>query len=215
VAVHLEPLQKALQSTEQAIATKMKDIGMAAFTGPVVTAWRDEVAKVIAKEMERLARDLLRVVQSEAAAASSAPPTREAERAVQSSTKSVESVQPPAENGAEPAAIAGDDVKTRATSPELQERIQILSAQLSAREEELNRLYNLTESDPKYQAYHVLRDLSPNWVDMSHVGHSLGMPTARVKRLLEQFQAAGLVDIEGEKARTLQLIRKADTTKTK
>jgi hypothetical protein len=41
------------------------------------------------------------------------------------------------------------------------------------------------------------------------------MPTVRVKRLLEEFQAAGLVEIEGEKARTLQLIRKADTTKTK
>lgn len=188
---------------------------MAPFTGPVVTAWRDEVSKVIAKETERLARDLLRVVQSEAAAASSPLPIREAERAKQSPTKSVEGVQSPAEKGAESAAVAGDDAKTRATSPELQEKIQILSAQLSAREEELNRLYNLTESDPKYQAYHVLRDLSPNWVDMSHVGHSLGMPTVRVKRLLEEFQAVGLVEIEGEKARTLQLIRKADTTKTK
>lgn len=188
---------------------------MAPFTGPVVTAWREEVTKVIAKEMERLARDLLRVVQSEAAATSSALPIREAERAAQSATKNTGGPQSPAEKGAESAPVAGDDVKTRAMPPELQERIQILSAQLSAREEELNRLYNLTESDPKYQAYHVLRDLSPNWVDMSHVGHSLGMPTVRVKRLLEDFQAAGLVEIEGEKARTLQLIRKADTTKTK
>jgi DNA-binding IclR family transcriptional regulator len=193
----------------------MKDIGMAAFAGPVVTAWRDEVTKVITKEMERLARDLLRVVQSEAAAAGPALPIKEAEGVLQPAARSAEGVQLSAEKGANSGHTAGADAKTRAVAPDLQEKIQILSAQLSAREEELNRLYNLTESDPKYQAYHVLRDLSPNWVEMSHVGHGLGLPTARVKRLLEEFQAAGLVEIEGEKARTLQLIRKADTTKSK
>jgi hypothetical protein len=213
--VHLEPFQKAVQGTEQAIAAKMKDIGMAPFTGPVVTAWKDEVAKVIAKETERLARDLVRVVQSEAAAATSDLRISQVDRTLQSGVKTVEGGQPSAEKGAESASASEDDAKIRAAVGELQEKIQILSAQLSAREEELNRLYNLTESDPKYQAYHVLRDLSPNWVDMSHVGHSLGMPTVRAKRLLEEFQAVGLVEIEGDKARTLQLIRKADTTKTK
>jgi hypothetical protein len=193
----------------------MKDMGIAPFTGPVVTAWRDEVNKVIAKEMERLARDLQRVVRSEAGAASSLRRVAEAEQILLSASRSTEDSQAPARAERESAATAGGDAKARAASADLQEKIKVLSMQLSAREEELNRLYNLTESDPKYQAYHVLRDLSPNWVDMSHVGHSLGMPTVRVKRLLEEFEAAGLVEIDGEKARTLQLIRKADTTKTK
>ena len=73
----------------------------------------------------------------------------------------------------------------------------------------------LTENDQKYQAYHVLRDLAPNWVDIAHVGRSLGMPAVRAKRLLEEFEANGLVEIDGQRARALQLIRKADTTRTK
>jgi len=83
---------------------------------------------------------------------------------------------------------------------------------LRSREEEINRLYNLTEQDPKYQAYHVLRDLAPNWVEISHVARSLGLPSQRIRRFLEEFAESGLVEVKGTKARAIQLIRRADTT---
>ena len=76
-----------------------------------------------------------------------------------------------------------------------------------SQEEEINRLYNLTEDDPRYQPYYVLRDEAPSWVSFSYISNLTGIPTSKVKKILKEFELRGLVEVKGEQARCLQLIR--------
>ena len=215
ITIQLENLLKALEATEKAIAEKMKEMGMAPFTGPILQAWRKDVAKTFTKESKRMAKAFEQIVEKEATRTDPVLKIQEAEAQLAKVTKQLEEAQRLSENvpTAQPQIV--EDAENRAMLTELQEKAENLTVQLQAREEELNRLYNLTENDPKYQAYHVVRDLAPNWVDIKHVGRSLGMPAVRAKRLLEEFEANGLVEIDGDRVRALQLIRKADTTRTK
>jgi hypothetical protein len=215
IHIQLEKLLKALEKTEKAIAAKMQEMGMAPFTGPILQAWRTEVAKTFTKESKRIAKELDSIVNAEIARQEPATKILEAEERLAQATKQFETAKASAKSGAQPKSQIVHDADTKAQLTALQEQVTTLTSQVHAREEELNRLYNLTESDPKYQAYHVLRDLAPNWVDMAHIGRSLGMPAVRAKRLLEEFAANGLIEIDGNRARALQLIRKADTTQTK
>ena len=211
----LQTLLKALEETEAAIKAKMQEMGMAPFTGPILQAWREEVAKTFTKESQRMATNLIQVVDAEIARSDPVSRIREAEAQLAETTKQLEEVQRATTTMGSTQSQVVQDAEHRALLTELQERVQALTTKLQAREEELNRLYNLTEGDPKYQAYHVLRDLAPNWVDIAHVGRSLGMPAVRARRLLEEFETNGLIEIDGQRARALQIIRKADTTRTK
>jgi len=211
----LQTLLKALEETEAAIKAKMQEMGMAPFTGPILQAWREEVAKTFTKESQRMATNLIQVVDAEIARSDPVSRIREAEAQLAETTKQLEEVQRATTTMGSAQSQVVQDAEHRALLTELQERVQALTTKLQAREEELNRLYNLTEGDPKYQAYHVLRDLAPNWVDIAHVGRSLGMPAVRARRLLEEFETNGLIEIDGQRARALQIIRKADTTRTK
>lgn len=211
----LQTLLKALEETEAAIKAKMQEMGMAPFTGPILQAWREEVAKTFTKESQRMATNLIQVVDAEIARSDPVSRIREAEAQLAETTKQLEEAQRATTTMGSTQSQVVQDAEHRALLTELQERVQALTTKLQAREEELNRLYNLTEGDPKYQAYHVLRDLAPNWVDIAHVGRSLGMPAVRARRLLEEFETNGLIEIDGQRARALQIIRKADTTRTK
>jgi hypothetical protein len=193
----------------------MQEMGMAPFTGPILQAWREEVAKTFTQESQRMATNLIQVVDAEIARSDPVSRIREAEAQLAETTKQLEEVQRASQASGSTQTQVVQNAEHQALLTDLQERVEVLKTKLQAREEELNRLYNLTETDPKYQAYHVLRDLAPNWVDIAHVGRSLGMPAVRAKRLLEEFEANGLIEIDGLRARALQLIRKADTTRTK
>lgn len=92
------------------------------------------------------------------------------------------------------------------------EKLKAYMEKVRSQEEEINRLYNLTEDDPRYQPYYVLRDEAPSWVSFSYISNLTGIPTSKVKKILKEFELRGLVEIKGEQARCLQLIR---DTKTK
>ena len=171
ITEYLADLHEAIKTSQTAITTKMKELGIEAFASPVTNTWQESVEKILLKKTKVISKKLEALIENE--------------------------------------------IMNATPIDELQEKLEMLASQLRAREEELNRLYNLTEGDPKYQAYHVLRDLSPNWVDITQVGRSLGIPAVRAKRLLKEFVAIGLVEIDGKRARTLQPIRKADTTYSK
>jgi chemotaxis protein histidine kinase CheA len=215
IQIQLEKLLNALEKSEKAITAKMQEMGMAPFTGPILQAWREEVSKTFTKEAKRMAKELDTIVNAEIARQDPATKIREAEERLAQATKQFEAAKTASESGASAAPQLVQEADQKAAFTELHQEVESLKTQLQVREEELNRLYNLTESDPKYQAYHVIRDLAPNWVDVAHVGRSLGIPAVRAKRLLEEFEANGLVEIDGKRARALQLIRKADTTRTK
>lgn len=74
-------------------------------------------------------------------------------------------------------------------------------------EEELNRIYNLTEDDPTYQPYYVLRDEAPNWVSIKQISDLTGIPIVKVRKILEKFERRGLIEVKNDHARCLMVIR--------
>ncbi|MHA1593157.1 MAG: hypothetical protein ACTSXJ_02515 [Candidatus Baldrarchaeia archaeon] len=66
---------------------------------------------------------------------------------------------------------------------------------------ELNKLYNLTEEDPKYQVYWMLRDFRPSWVRVEYISKTLGIPLDAVRSYLLIFARKGLVEVRGNEAR--------------
>jgi len=94
------------------------------------------------------------------------------------------------------------------------EKLKAYMEKVRSQEEEINRLYNLTEDDPRYQPYYVLRDEAPSWVSFSYISNLTGIPTSKVKKILKEFELRGLVEIKGEQARCLQLIRDTKTRRS-
>ena len=82
-----------------------------------------------------------------------------------------------------------------------------LMKMLSHREEELNRLYNLTESDLKYRVYYVVRDEAPNWVDFTDIYRFVSLPASDIRKHLKDFQMRGLIEIKDAKVRANLVIR--------
>ena len=76
------------------------------------------------------------------------------------------------------------------------------------REEEVNRLYNLTESDPKFRIYYIVRDASPEWINFEDIYRYTSLPASKVRKHLETFRLRGLLDIEGNRARVRNMIRR-------
>ncbi|MHA1861150.1 MAG: hypothetical protein ACTSVM_02490 [Candidatus Ranarchaeia archaeon] len=91
---------------------------------------------------------------------------------------------------------------------ELQNKNRKLLDMLKAREEELNRLYNLTETDLKYRCYYIVRDEAPNWVSFSDIYRFVNLPSSEVQRHLKAFAMRGLVEIKGNKVRAKHVIRR-------
>ena len=82
-----------------------------------------------------------------------------------------------------------------------------LMKMLRHREEELNRLYNLTESDLKYRVYYVVRDEAPNWVDFTDIYRFVALPASDIRKHLKDFQMRGLIEIKDARARANLVIR--------
>lgn len=104
--------------------------------------------------------------------------------------------------------VIDENKKLKMEIQELNNKIQKLYRSLQAKEEEINRLYNLTEDDPKYQAYYVLRDEAPNWVSYVHISNLTGIPISTVKKILKDFEMRGLIETRDKEARCLMVIRR-------
>ena len=90
----------------------------------------------------------------------------------------------------------------------LENKNQKLLQMLQSREEELNRLYNLTESDMKYRCYYIVRDEAPHWVNFSDIYRFINLPPGEVQKNLKDFSMRGLVEIQDKNARAKLVIRK-------
>ncbi|GAG81102.1 unnamed protein product, partial [marine sediment metagenome] len=78
---------------------------------------------------------------------------------------------------------------------------------IGTREEEVNRLYNLTESDPKYRIYYIVRDAAPEWIAFEDIYKYTSLPSKQVNKQLEQFYLRGLIQLEDKRARAHLVIR--------
>ncbi len=90
---------------------------------------------------------------------------------------------------------------------ECRKKLNYYVKRVQMQEEELNRIYNLTEDDPTYQPYYVLRDEAPNWVSIKQISDLTGIPIVKVKKILEKFERRGLIEVKNDQARCLMVIR--------
>ncbi len=70
-------------------------------------------------------------------------------------------------------------------------------------------LYRVAEDDPTFKAYFLVADKT-QWFQLSHLSSALGIPTVLLKRNLQKFVDAGLLEIEDDKVRPRSLSELAD-----
>ena len=70
-------------------------------------------------------------------------------------------------------------------------------------------LYRVAEDDPTFKAYFLVADKT-QWFQLPHLSSALGIPTVLLKRNLQKFVDAGLLEIEDDKVRPRSLSELAD-----
>jgi DNA repair ATPase RecN len=65
-------------------------------------------------------------------------------------------------------------------------------------------LYQIAEDEPAFKAYFLVADKT-QWFQLSHLSSALGIPTVLLKRQMQKFIDAGLLEIDGDKIRARSL----------
>lgn len=65
-------------------------------------------------------------------------------------------------------------------------------------------LYRVAEDDPTFKAYFLIADKT-QWFQLPHLSSALGIPTVLLKRNLQKFVDAGLLEIDGDRVRPRSL----------
>ena len=73
-------------------------------------------------------------------------------------------------------------------------------------------LYRVAEDDPTFKAYFLIADKT-QWFQLSHLTSALGIPTVLLKRNLQKFVDAGLLEIEEDRVRPRSLSDLVDDVK--
>jgi outer membrane murein-binding lipoprotein Lpp len=79
--------------------------------------------------------------------------------------------------------------------------------EIASLREEVNRLYNLTEREPRFQPFWILRDAYPSSVQIMKIARMLNAAPAEVLENLKIFEQLGLAEIEKGEARAIRLVR--------
>jgi hypothetical protein len=79
--------------------------------------------------------------------------------------------------------------------------------EIASLREEVNRLYNLTEREPRFQAFWILRDAYPNSLHITKIARTLSATSGEVLENLKIFESLGLVEIKEGEARATKLVR--------
>jgi predicted nuclease with TOPRIM domain len=65
-------------------------------------------------------------------------------------------------------------------------------------------LYTIAEDEPAFKAYFLVADKT-QWFQLSHLSSALGIPSVLLKRQMQKFIDAGLLEMEGDKIRARSL----------
>jgi hypothetical protein len=79
--------------------------------------------------------------------------------------------------------------------------------EIASLREEINRLYNLTEREPRFQAFWILRDAYPSSVHITKIARTLNATSSEVLGNLKIFERLGLIEIKEGEARATKLVR--------
>jgi chromosome segregation ATPase len=86
----------------------------------------------------------------------------------------------------------------------LQAEIDALSTQIAELRARWDMLYQVAEDEPAFKAYFVVADKT-HWFPLTHLSSALGIPTVRLKRQLQKFIDVGLLEIDADRIRPLNL----------
>jgi len=98
--------------------------------------------------------------------------------------------------------------KTDAQLEETIIKLRDMESLLRNREEEVNRLYNLTESDTKYRIYYIIRDAAPNWVPFDEIYRFSPLKPTLIRQYLEEFAERNLIALKNKQAKAVHVIRR-------
>jgi hypothetical protein len=79
--------------------------------------------------------------------------------------------------------------------------------EIASLREEVNRLYNLTEREPRFQPFWILRDAHPDSVPITKIARTLNATPSEVLEDLKIFERLGLIEIKEGEARATKLVR--------
>ncbi|MHA1137370.1 MAG: hypothetical protein ACTSSE_12875, partial [Candidatus Thorarchaeota archaeon] len=65
-------------------------------------------------------------------------------------------------------------------------------------------LYTIAEDTPEFKAYFLVADKT-QWFQLSHLSSALGIPTVLLKRQMQKFIDAGLIEMENDQIRARSL----------
>ena len=105
--------------------------------------------------------------------------------------------------------IAEEAAALRGVKKSDQAEQESLAAQLDELKARWENLYQVAEDEPAFRAYFMIADKKYSWLPLSHLSQALGIPTVLLKRNLQKFVDAGLVEIEGDRVRPLSMSKLA------
>lgn len=85
-----------------------------------------------------------------------------------------------------------------------QAEVDEMNAKVAELQARWDTLYRVAEDDPTFKAYFLVADKT-QWFQLSHLSSALGIPTVLLKRNLQKFVDAGLLEIDGDKIRPRSL----------
>ena len=108
--------------------------------------------------------------------------------------------------------IAEESAALRGVKESDQSELESLRAHLDELKARWENLYQVAEDEPAFRAYFMIADKKFTWLPLSHLSQALGIPTVLLKRDLQKFVDAGLVEIEGDRVRPLSMSELAATS---
>ncbi len=108
--------------------------------------------------------------------------------------------------------ITEESAALRGAKESDQSELESLKAHLDELKARWENLYQVAEDEPAFRAYFMIADKKFTWLPLSHLSQALGIPTVLLKRDLQKFVDAGLVEIEGDRVRPLSMSELAATS---
>ena len=97
-----------------------------------------------------------------------------------------------------------DLAKTGGLIESHQSEIESLTIKISELNARWDMLFQVAEDEPAFKAYFVIAGKT-HWFPLKHLSSALGIPIVLLKRQLQKFIEAGLIEIKDEKIRPLNL----------
>ncbi len=102
-------------------------------------------------------------------------------------------------------AVSANEMATlRGSKLEYDTQVNDLKMQIVELKTRWNSLYTIAETTPEFKAYFLVADKT-QWFQLSHLSSALGIPTVLLKRQMQKFIEAGLIEMEDDKIRARSL----------